>query len=75
MRGSPAFVSTATVSIALRPVLLRHGQHDAAVPLQKAMEVAEQLPNARWQQVIPEAGHLGWIEQQDDILTTVASSP
>lgn len=50
-----------------RPGLLWHGHKDAAVPLQEAMAVAEQLPDARLQQVIPEAGHLGCLEQQDEV--------
>lgn len=54
-----------------RPVLLRHGDEDAAVPLEQAVAVAEHLPDARWQQVIPDAGHLGWMEQEAQVLATV----
>jgi pimeloyl-ACP methyl ester carboxylesterase len=56
------------------PVLLWHGEYDAAVPLRQAVVAAQQLPDARWQQVIAGAGHLGWIEQELHVLATLAGT-
>jgi pimeloyl-ACP methyl ester carboxylesterase len=53
-------------------VLLRHGTHDAAVPVQSAIDWAAALPNAELQ-VDPDAGHLGCLLDLDALATRLVA--
>jgi pimeloyl-ACP methyl ester carboxylesterase len=56
-----------------RPVLLWHGLHDDAVPLASILPWLEQLPDAHLER-IADAGHLGWIAQEERILGALAAA-
>jgi pimeloyl-ACP methyl ester carboxylesterase len=53
------------------PVRLWHGAHDEAVPLADARATAERLPRATLE-VLPHAGHLGWLAHSHALLGTAA---
>jgi pimeloyl-ACP methyl ester carboxylesterase len=55
-----------------RPVLLWHGLRDDAVPLASVLPWLEQLPDAHLER-IANAGHLGWIAQEERILSALAA--
>jgi pimeloyl-ACP methyl ester carboxylesterase len=55
-----------------RPVVLWHGLRDHAVPLASILPWLEQLPDAHLER-IADAGHLGWIAQEERILGALAA--
>jgi pimeloyl-ACP methyl ester carboxylesterase len=53
-------------------VILWHGRHDRAVPVSDAETTATLLPSAELR-ISDEAGHLGWLAVEQDLLTTMLS--
>jgi pimeloyl-ACP methyl ester carboxylesterase len=51
---------------------LWHGSHDEAVPLAAAEAVAARLPHAALE-VLPDAGHLGWLLRERELVEALAA--
>lgn len=52
------------------PVLLWHGTQDQAVPLEQVLPNLRQIHSAHLHP-IPDAGHLGWMANQDEIIASL----
>jgi pimeloyl-ACP methyl ester carboxylesterase len=52
------------------PVHMWYGELDRNVPIRAVRAMAERLTVASFE-LIPEAGHLGWITREDDVLRTL----
>jgi pimeloyl-ACP methyl ester carboxylesterase len=57
--------------LAVPHVLILHAEDDANIPVAKARQVAELLPQAQLV-VLPEVGHFWWVEEPDKSMDVIA---
>jgi pimeloyl-ACP methyl ester carboxylesterase len=54
------------------PTLLIWGDKDSFGPPSLAKEMAQSIPHAH-AEVVPDAGHLAWLDQPDTVATLIAN--